>query len=443
MDGDRVTRDDMEQRLDKIDETHRAAFPADKPPPSGVDPSNILAESAKRGRKKPDRLSEQQPDAFVAERDEDEQKGEGMGYHAYMSKHLKQHGGNMAKAAAAYREQKGGHYARKDGSIRGKDKGKYGHTHTPGKNPEVKFEDAQEDEPEPERAPSPPARRITRNMDPREARRRQRGRGASQEDMDEAELEKRLAEIKGSGHDQEGGGFFGHLAHSIEHGAVEGYDWAKTHKAEIAENAALIAAGVFMPGIGEAIDAAALTAEGGEAAAVVTDTTEATEDTAGMFDDAEDDPTNLNPTTTGNASAEADANAATDGVTTDGEGASNRAASKFKPKSTRSLANINSQGRMGALRNLATGADGGATRAQALYNSKFGIGAAALDAGNEILQGDLKGDPAPPTPPPPTPPSNQPDPSEMMRQQERMAAEANAFAANSAALRHNDYYNPF
>jgi hypothetical protein len=26
MDGDRVTRDDMEQRLDKIDETHRAEF---------------------------------------------------------------------------------------------------------------------------------------------------------------------------------------------------------------------------------------------------------------------------------------------------------------------------------------------------------------------------------------------------------------------------------
>ena len=31
MDGDRVTRDDMEQRLDKIDETHHAEFPTDKP----------------------------------------------------------------------------------------------------------------------------------------------------------------------------------------------------------------------------------------------------------------------------------------------------------------------------------------------------------------------------------------------------------------------------
>jgi hypothetical protein len=47
------------------------------------------------------------PDAFAKEK-EDEQDGEGMGYHAFMRKHLKQHGGNMAKAAAAYRQQKGG-----------------------------------------------------------------------------------------------------------------------------------------------------------------------------------------------------------------------------------------------------------------------------------------------------------------------------------------------
>ena len=78
MDGDRVTRDDMEQRLDKIDETHRAEFPTDKPPTSGVDPANILAESAKRGRKKPDRLADQQPDAFVAERTGKGLEGAGM-----------------------------------------------------------------------------------------------------------------------------------------------------------------------------------------------------------------------------------------------------------------------------------------------------------------------------------------------------------------------------
>ena len=32
---------------------------------------------------------------------------------------------------------------------------------------------------------------------------------------------------------------------------------------------------------------------------------------------------------------------------------------------------------------------------------------------------------------------------ERMRQQQRQLAEANAFAANAAALRHNDYINPF
>ena len=82
---------------------------------------------------------------------------------------MKQHGGNMAKAAQAYREQKGGHYARADGSVLAKDRGKYGHTHKPGKNPAVTYEDAKSDEPV--RAPSPPARRATRNMDPRERRR--------------------------------------------------------------------------------------------------------------------------------------------------------------------------------------------------------------------------------------------------------------------------------
>eukprot|EP01046_Picozoa_sp_COSAG06_P062179 COSAG06_NODE_13929_length_1205_cov_0.920434_1_plen_346_part_10 len=186
-----ITEEDVEQRLDGIDKEYNSIkeWRKYKDLEGEIDESNTV--EGKRARKRPDRLSENQPDAFVAEREEDEQKGEGMGYHAYMRKHLKQHGGNMTKAAAAYREQKGGHYARKDGSVRGKDKGKYGHTHTPGKNPAVKFEDAKEDEPEPERAPSPPARRITRNMDPREARRQQRGRGVSQEDMDEAELEKR------------------------------------------------------------------------------------------------------------------------------------------------------------------------------------------------------------------------------------------------------------
>ena len=43
----------------------------------------------------------------------------------------------MQKAAAAYREQqKGGHFAKRDGSPgRGEDSDKYHHTHTPDKNP--------------------------------------------------------------------------------------------------------------------------------------------------------------------------------------------------------------------------------------------------------------------------------------------------------------------
>ena len=34
-----------------------------------------------------------------------------------MAKEMKQNGGNMSKAAAAYREQKGGHNVRKDGTV--------------------------------------------------------------------------------------------------------------------------------------------------------------------------------------------------------------------------------------------------------------------------------------------------------------------------------------
>ena len=442
MDGDRVTRDDMEQRLDKIDETHRAEFPTDKPPPSGVDPSNILAESAKRGRKKPDRLSEQQPDAFVAERDEDdEQKGKGMGYHAYMSRHLKQHGGNMAKAAAAYREQKGGHYARKDGSIRGKDKGKYGHTHIPGKNPAVKFEDAQEDEPEPERAPSPPARRITRNMDPREARRQQRGRGVSQEEMDEAELERRLAEIKGSGYDQDGSGFFSGLVKDaravgsdIETAAKDTYNDAlkpvghfiQQHK-DAFETAGMIGAAVFLPGVGEVIDAAAGTAELGEAGATV-------EEGAETIEGAEGASTGGNPASTGDASAEADANASTDGTLTEDEAAGNKKA--FKPTSGRSLSKINNQGRTGALKNLVTNADGGATRAQAMYNSRYGLAVAGTDLMQDVIGNDnkdLEGDPPPPPPPGPPAPAPAPAPHVPTFHPQQMH-DVSAFGANRSAL---------
>ena len=215
IDGRPVTIDQMEAHLENIDAEFKREFPKPDNKDSGaVDERNVR--KGKRGRKEPDRLGDRGPDAFSKER-EDEQDGKGMSYHAWMRKHLKQHGGNMAKAAAAYRQQKGGgilddlerdigiggkprapaaaagsagapkpmnntaagsagapkpmsggHYARADGSVLAKDRGKYGHTHKPGKNPAVTYEDAKSDEPEPARAPSPPARRATRNMDPRE-----------------------------------------------------------------------------------------------------------------------------------------------------------------------------------------------------------------------------------------------------------------------------------
>ena len=101
-------------------------------------------------------------------------------------------------------------------------------------------------------------------MDPREARRQQRGRGVSQEEMDEAELEKRLAEIKGSGHDQDGSGFFSGLVKDaravgsdIETAAKDTYNDAlkpaghfiQEHK-DAFETAGMIGVAVFLPGVG-------------------------------------------------------------------------------------------------------------------------------------------------------------------------------------------------
>ena len=110
-----------------------------------------------------------------------------------MKQNLKQYGGNMSKAAAAYkqrgagrdddlcpekrqhraaRQQDGGHYARGDGTVSDKEKTKYsGHTHRPARNP-TKGDSSDE-----ESAPASPDRRITRGMDPREARRERRNQG--------------------------------------------------------------------------------------------------------------------------------------------------------------------------------------------------------------------------------------------------------------------------
>jgi hypothetical protein len=48
----------------------------------------------------------------------------------------------------------------------------------------VSFEDAKGDEPEPERAPSPPRRRVTRNVSPRTRRRLERGQRGDGKEQD-------------------------------------------------------------------------------------------------------------------------------------------------------------------------------------------------------------------------------------------------------------------
>ena len=100
-----------------------------------------------------------------------------------MKANLKQHGGDMKKCAECYREQKGGHYATRDGKLARGDKQKYsGHTHTPGSNPAVTDADSDSDS-EPESTPQAPTKRITRNMPDREKRRlgRQDGSGLEQD----------------------------------------------------------------------------------------------------------------------------------------------------------------------------------------------------------------------------------------------------------------------
>ena len=121
-----------------------------------------------------------------------------------------------------------------------------------------------------------------------------------------------------------------------------------------------------MPGVGEAIDVAAGAAELGEAGATLAEGTEAAEgaegaaegvDSEGFRTDRWSEEGLSNPTTTGDASAASDANAATEGATTEGESAANTEASgnkpasaddfdpktgKFKPKGSRSLLNLQS-----------------------------------------------------------------------------------------------------
>ena len=113
-------------------------------------------------------------------------------------------------------------------------------------------------------------------------------------------------------------------------------------------------------------------------------------------------------------------------------------------KTTRSL------GRAG--KNLITGADDGATRAQAIRNLKTTAPLLAADFAQKTVGDDVEdagkgsdGDGGDGTNPPDG--KAQRDlmrqQMEQMRQQQRQMADANAFAANSASLRHDDYINPF
>jgi len=385
MANDSVNGVDIEERLDNIDAEHAREFPKDKPPASGIDPANILEHSRKRST--PERLSAKQPDAFVAEREEDgDQDGEGMmSYHQYMKRNLKQHGGSMAKAAAAYKEQKAGHYARKDGSVRAKDDSKYSHKHTPGSNPAEKFEDAQEPAPAPAPAPpSPPSRRVTRNMDPRAARRVNRGGGSGHAEAEaDANLDERIGEIKG-------GNWFTNAWHDTE-GFVEKH---KTGFIDAAETVGAIGLAVAMPGLGEAIDAEALGLEGADAG--VTFTTGDIEGNIAQLDAA------------GESGAEV------------GEAEPKT----WKPANARSVFN----------------APKGYRAAQAAYNAKTATSGAAVVAAGELVKDDLTdtntgltGDSgANPTPPAPTPPAPHIPPW-----YEQNAHDIDAFGANYDSLHHD------
>ena len=459
----------------------------------------------KRGRKKPDRLGDRGPDAFSKEReDDDEQDGKGMSYHAFMRKHLKQYGGNMAKAAAAYRQQKGGgiiddlerdigiggkprapaaaagsagapkpmgnstagsagapkpmsggHYARADGSIRPKDRGKYGHTHRPGKNAAVRFEDAQEDEPE--RAPSPPRRRITRNVSPRTRRRLEREQG-------------------GRGYeDQDGGNWWSAFkddAKSVGNHVVATakHDWA-TGKKLYGENQAFIkkhkwaadlehgAEGVAMAGFA-ATGVGALAEFGAAGVAGIEGLTAATEGLEGLsaatdvagdagditmdtFSGSLEDGTG---TLTSDAGAAGDTGAAGDDAGGDDAGGDGGDGNKkpdddtVDPKTGKKLTarqigakrTANFRANVTKIRNFA---------GTAVVGDEVGNEAGDLDNPNEPEDGST-------SPPPPDPTgaatlSQLQQMQQQEKQQAQMHANADAFAANSAALKHGDYLNPF
>ena len=215
---DGVTKQDLDERLLNVDEEYRRMYPNDKTDAGAVDEGNIT--EGPRTRQEPSRLP--QPDAFVSERGEDQQAGEGSGhtYRSWMGANLQQHGGDMRAAAAAYREQRGGHFVRLDGSVSDKENGKYTkHKHRPRHNPATISDDdadatTDEDEPEPEPEPE----RVTRQTSPRS--RRRIGRDDPRPARDDAQARSQAGPVDDGGED-------GPL--SGEQGGEGFMDWMRKH----------------------------------------------------------------------------------------------------------------------------------------------------------------------------------------------------------------------
>jgi len=329
---------------------------------------------------------------------------------------------NAAGSAGAPKPMSGGHYARADGSVRPKDKSKYGHTHKPGTNAAVNFEDAQEDEPE--RAPSPPSRRITRNVSPRTRRRLERGQ-------------------RGNGKEQDGGNWwtsFKDDAKDVGDSVVAGAKatWAegkhlynenetfiKKHKwaADLEHGVEGVAAvGLAATGVGALAEGAAAGVASIEGLTEgLTLTADAAADAGGEIQmDAFTGSLEDGEGTLTSAAGD-DAGAAGDDAGAAGEDAPASKVDRFKANVTK-------------VRNFA------------------GTAVVGDELGNEVSDVDV-GYNEPESGPAPAPAPPDPDPGEVKRQfdlmrqqqqqQDQMHANANAFAANSASLRHSDYLNPF
>ena len=428
-----VTAEDLEERLFNIDEEYRKEYPSDKKDGGAVSEGNIT--SADRKRKQPDRLP--QPDAFVSER-ADDQEGEGAGhsYRGWMKKNLKQYGGDMSQAAAAYREQKGGHYADVKGEVGAKQKSKYaGHKHRPARNPVVSSDD---DEPEPAPAPDSPQRRVTRNLSPRSRRRLERAR-----------------ESRGSGMPEQHGDGLGHWiageAKGAWHGVTDEYHSSAVFR-DVVDGAAAVGLGAIAAtgigavgelavgalGFGAEAGAAAVGVEGAAAAgaegaaAAGAEGAEAGE--AGLADSraatsggpnedlldtrASEARARSNPASVGDAAAAGDADAGAEGVQSAESSEANADASKSMGDRVKDEATKRGKAELKTF---------GQKVRDKLPGTKEIIAGIGTESANAALQ-----DAETPTPPP-SPPSSPTPPANFFADR----YEENQFSANSRALHHD------